>query len=55
LSSLPVAELVVTDTVPISDEKCARLKNLVVISVAPLIAEAIARIHTGRSVGELFQ
>jgi ribose-phosphate pyrophosphokinase len=55
LGSLPVTELVVTDTVPISEEKCARLRNLVVISVAPLIAEAIGRIHTGRSVGELFQ
>jgi len=55
LCSLPVAELVVTDTVPISDDKRSRLSNLVVLSVAPLIAEAIARIHTGRSVGELFQ
>jgi ribose-phosphate pyrophosphokinase len=55
LSSLPVKELVVTDTVPINEEKCARLRNLVVLSVAPLMAEAIARIHTGRSVGELFQ
>ncbi|HEY7270336.1 MAG TPA: ribose-phosphate pyrophosphokinase [Dehalococcoidia bacterium] len=54
LSRLPVTELVVTDTVPITEEKCARLRNLVVISVAPLIAEAISRIHSGRSVGELF-
>jgi ribose-phosphate pyrophosphokinase len=55
LTALPVTELVVTDTVPVAPEKCARLRNLRVISVAPLIAEAIGRIHTGRSVGELFQ
>ncbi|HXH20823.1 MAG TPA: ribose-phosphate pyrophosphokinase [Dehalococcoidia bacterium] len=55
LSALQVAEVVTTDTVPISAEKRARLPNLVVLSVAPLIAEAIARIHSGRSVGELFQ
>jgi ribose-phosphate pyrophosphokinase len=54
LSKLPVTELVVTDTVPIAEEKCARLRNLVVLSVAPLFAEAISRIHSGRSVGELF-
>ncbi len=55
LSALPVTELVVTDTVPVNEDKRERLSNLVVLSVAPLIAEAIARIHTGRSVGELFQ
>ncbi len=54
LCHLPVTELVVTDTVPIAEEKRQRLTNLQVLSVAPLIAEAIARIHTGRSVGELF-
>ena len=55
IASLPVAELVVTDTVPISDEKKRGLKHLAVLSVAPLLAEAIARIHSGRSVGALFQ
>jgi ribose-phosphate pyrophosphokinase len=55
LSALPVTELVVTDTVPVPPEKSSRLPNLTVLSVAPLIAEAIGRIHTGRSVGELFQ
>jgi ribose-phosphate pyrophosphokinase len=55
LSSLGAREIVVTDTLPISEEKASRLPNLQVLSVAPLLAEAIARIHTGRSVGELFQ
>jgi ribose-phosphate pyrophosphokinase len=55
IASIGAAELVITDTLPVSDEKRSRLPNLVVLSVAPLIAEAIARIHSGRSVGELFQ
>ncbi len=55
IGSLPVKELVVTDTVPVSPEKKAALPNLTILSVAPLLAEAIARIHSGRSVGELFQ
>ena len=55
IASLPVAELVVTDTVPISDDKKRGLKHLAVLTVAPLLAEAIARIHSGRSVGALFQ
>jgi ribose-phosphate pyrophosphokinase len=54
IASIAAAELVVTDTLPVSEEKRTRLPNLLVLSVAPLIAEAIARIHSGRSVGELF-
>jgi ribose-phosphate pyrophosphokinase len=46
-------ELFVTDTVPLPAEK--RIPKIKVLSVAPLIGEAIGRIHTGRSVGELFQ
>jgi ribose-phosphate pyrophosphokinase len=47
-----VAEIVTTDTVPIPREK--RLPNLKVLSIAPLLAEAIRRIHVGKSVSELF-
>ena len=43
----------VTDTIPVPPEK--RLQSLTVLSIAPLIGEAIKRIHTGHSVGELFQ
>lgn len=46
-------EVVVTDTVPMPPEKC--WPQLTVLSIAPLLGEAISRIHTGRSVGELFQ
>ncbi|HXG41435.1 MAG TPA: ribose-phosphate diphosphokinase, partial [Dehalococcoidia bacterium] len=47
-----IQELVVTDTVPIPGSK--RLPNMTVLSVAPLLGEAIRRIHTGQSVGALF-
>ena len=53
LQSAPIKEMVVTDTIPLPPEK--RIPQLEVISVAELIGEAISRIHTGRSVGELFQ
>ena len=47
-----VAEIVATDTVPIAAEK--RLPNMTVLSVAPLLGEAIRRIHVGESVSGLF-
>jgi ribose-phosphate pyrophosphokinase len=47
-----LCEVVVTDSIPIPPEK--RIPKIHVISVAPLIAEAIARIHRGQSVGALF-
>lgn len=45
--------LVVTDTVPLPDEK--HIPKIKVLSVAPLIADAIKRIHEDSSVSELFQ
>jgi ribose-phosphate pyrophosphokinase len=53
LEQSPVSELVVTDTIPLPAEK--RLPKITVLSLAPLLGEAIQRIHTGQSVGELFQ
>jgi ribose-phosphate pyrophosphokinase len=47
-----IRELVVTDTVPLPPEK--QLPMVTVLSLAPLIGEAIRRIHTGQSVGDLF-
>jgi ribose-phosphate pyrophosphokinase len=47
-----IRELVVTDTVPLSDEK--KNDKIRVLSVAPLFAETIRRIHEGESVGALF-
>jgi ribose-phosphate pyrophosphokinase len=48
-----VKEVVVTDTIPVSDGK--RLDKITVLSMAPLLGEAISRIHTGLSVGALFE
>jgi len=45
-------ELVLTDSIPLPPEK--RLPLITTLSVAPLIGEAIRRIHRGESVGALF-
>jgi ribose-phosphate pyrophosphokinase len=50
LREAPIEEFICTDTVPIPPEK--QLPNFKVLSVGPLLAETIARTHTGRSVGE---
>ena len=49
----PYKEMVVTDTIPLSEEK--RNGKITVLSVAPLLGEAIRRIHEGLSVGEMFE
>jgi ribose-phosphate pyrophosphokinase len=55
LGELSIAEIITTDTVPISAEKRARLGDkLKILSVAPLLGEVIRRAHEGRSVGEMF-
>ena len=46
-------EVVVTDTIPMSAER--RNGKFTVLSVAPLLGEAIYRIHKGQSVGDLFK
>jgi len=53
LSNSPIKEIVITDSIPLSDQK--RLPNMTVLSVAELFAGAISRIHDGRSVTELFR
>jgi ribose-phosphate pyrophosphokinase len=52
LRDSPIRELITTDTIPIPPEK--RLPNITVLSVAPMLAETIWRIHSGRSVGAMF-
>lgn len=47
-----IVEIVTTNTVPMPPEK--RLPNMTILSVAPLIAETIQRIHNGESVSSLF-
>ncbi len=46
-------ELVVTDTIPLSADKLH--KKITVLSVAPLLGDAITRIHTGEGVSDLFR
>jgi len=45
-------EVVLTDTVPLPPAK--RIAKITTLSIAPLIGEAIKRIHRGESVGALF-
>jgi len=53
ISASPVKEVVVTDTLPVSNEK--KLDKITVLPMAPLLGEAIHRIHTGMSVGAMFE
>jgi ribose-phosphate pyrophosphokinase len=48
-----IGQVVVLDTIPIPQEK--RFPKLKILSCAPLLADAIRRIHTNESVSELFQ
>jgi ribose-phosphate pyrophosphokinase len=52
LRNANLQELIVTNTCHVPPEK--QFDNLAVLSVAPLLAEAIRRIHSGESVGALF-
>ncbi len=47
-----VKEVVVTDSIPLKTRKNGRIT---VLSIASLLGEAIHRIHTGKSVGALFE
>jgi len=53
ISKSPVKDVVVTDTVPVSENK--RIDKITVLPIAPLLGEAIKRIHTGQSVGAMFE
>lgn len=52
IENSPIKELVVTNTIPLSEEqRCNKIK---VLSVAPLLGEAILRVHEDLSVSMLF-
>ena len=52
IENSPVAGVVVTDTVPLPPERA--LPTIKVLSIAPLLGEAIKRIHRNESVSRLF-
>jgi ribose-phosphate pyrophosphokinase len=53
IAACPVKDVVVTDTVPVPESK--RIDKITVLPIAPLLGEAIKRIHTGQSVGAMFE
>lgn len=53
MAQAPIDELVITNTIPLS--KAKKLEKITVLSVAPLIGEAILRVHNRMSVSKLFE
>jgi ribose-phosphate pyrophosphokinase len=53
LAAAPITEVIVTNSIPLSPEAKA-VEKIVAVSVAPLLGEAIARIHDSQSVSEMF-
>jgi ribose-phosphate pyrophosphokinase len=53
LKDAPLQKIVLTDSIPLPPNK--QLPNIHVLSVAPLLAEAIKRIHRNESVSKLFE
>ena len=48
----PIKELVITNTIPLAEEK--KIDKIKVLTIAPLFAEAIKRINEAKPIGELF-
>ncbi len=53
LAAAPIDEVVVTDTIPLTDE-ARKAKKIKVLSAAAMLGEAIKRIHRDESVSSLF-
>ena len=53
IKNAPIKEVVVTNTVPLPDER--RLDNIVVLSIAPILASTIRAVFQDESVSEIFQ
>lgn len=51
INKSPIKELVITNTVPLGDEK--NIDKITVLSIAPLFAETIKRINEGKPLGEI--
>ncbi|MEM8735562.1 MAG: ribose-phosphate pyrophosphokinase [Planctomycetota bacterium] len=53
LENAPIKSLCLTDTIPLPPEK--RLNSIQIVSVAPMLAEAIRRIHHDQSISAMFR
>lgn len=53
IAACPVKEVVVTNTIAVNGAR--KLDKITVLSLAPLLGEAIHRIHTGMSIGAMFE
>lgn len=53
IAACPVKEVAVTDSIPVNGDK--KMNKITVLSIASLVGEAIHRIHTGLSVGAMFE
>ena len=53
IASSQLKGMVVTNTIPVKNGKIS--DKVTVLSIAPLLGEAIKRIHTGQSVGAMFE
>ena len=53
ISEAPIERLVFSDTIPIPENKCS--SKITQLSIAPLFAEAIRRIHSEQSISEMFE
>ena len=53
LKNSPIREVVITDTIPLKEEK--KFDQLKVLPISPLFAEALRRIHSEHSVSILFR
>ena len=54
LANAPIDEVVLTDTIPVPREKLDAIGKVKVLTMAPMMGEAIHRIHSNESVSSLF-
>ena len=52
IAASPVKEIIVANTIPLPESK--KLDKITVLPLAPLLGEAIHRVHTGLSVGAMY-